>query len=81
MYDGENATGEVLEVFYGGHSPPKEGIYSSLNHMLVIFKSDSNGSYKGFSASYYSGTYCDTVNNILIIDLTLCARNFVHVTT
>ena len=52
VYDGENATGKVLGVYYGGHPPPKEGIYSSSNHMFVIFKSDKNGSYTGFSASY-----------------------------
>ena len=52
VYDGQNTTGEVLGVFYGGHPPPKEGICSSSNHMLVIFKSGKNGSYGGFSASY-----------------------------
>ena len=52
VYDGENATGKVLGVYYGGHPPPKEGIYSSSNRMFVIFKSDKNGSYTGFSASY-----------------------------
>ncbi|KAJ7370799.1 hypothetical protein OS493_029789 [Desmophyllum pertusum] len=54
VYDGENATGEVLGVFYGGHPPPKEGIYSSSNHIFVIFKSDKIDSYTGFNASYYS---------------------------
>ena len=54
VYDGENATGEVLGVFYGDHPPPKEGIYTSSNHMFVIFKSDKTGSYTGFNASYYS---------------------------
>ena len=54
VYDGENATGEVLGVFYGGHPPPKDGIYSSSNHMFVIFKSDRNGSYAGFQASYHT---------------------------
>ena len=53
VYDGENDTGEVFGVFYGGHPPPKEGIYSSSNHMFVIFKSDKNDSYTGFSASYW----------------------------
>ena len=52
VYDGENTTGEVLGVFYGGQPPAKEGIYSSSNNMFVIFKSDSAGSYTGFSASY-----------------------------
>ena len=52
MYDGENATGEVLGVFYGDHPPPKEGINTSTNHMFIIFKSDNNGSYTGFSGSY-----------------------------
>ena len=28
VYDGEDETGEVLGVFYGGHPPPKEGIYT-----------------------------------------------------
>ena len=27
VYDGENTTGEVLGVFYGGHPPPKGGLY------------------------------------------------------
>ena len=54
VYDGENATGEVLGVFYGGHPPPKDGIYSSSNHMFVLFKSDRNGSYAGFQASYHA---------------------------
>ena len=53
VYDGVNATGEVLGVFYGGHPPPKEGIYSSSNRMFLIFKSDKTVSYSGFSASYY----------------------------
>ena len=52
VYDGENADGKTLGVFYGGRAPPKEGIYSSSNNMLVIFKSDKNKSYTGFSASY-----------------------------
>lgn len=52
VYDGENSTGEMLGVFYGGHPPPKEGIYSSSNQMLVIFKSDWSISLIGFRASY-----------------------------
>ena len=52
VYDGENSTGEVLGVFYGSQAPPREGIFSSSNHMFVIFKSNKNGSYNGFSASY-----------------------------
>ena len=55
MYDGEDETGEVLGVFYGGHPPPKEGIYSSSNRMFLIFKSDKTGNYTGFSASYFVG--------------------------
>ena len=62
VYDGENITGEVLGVFFGGHSPPKEGVYSSSNHMLVIFKSDNNTSYAGFRAYYNAfnslGKFC-----------------------
>lgn len=54
-YDGEDETGEVVGVFYGGHPPPKEGIYSSSNRMFLIFKSDKTHSYKGFSASYFVG--------------------------
>jgi len=53
VYDGENATGEALEVFYGGHPPPKEGICISSNRIFVAFKSDEQRSYQGFSASYY----------------------------
>lgn len=55
VYDGEDETGEVLGVFYGGHPPPKEGIFSSSNRMFLIFKSDKSNSYTGFSASYYAG--------------------------
>jgi len=54
VYDGENATKEMLGEFYGGNLPPKEGIYSSSNRVFVIFKSDKTDSYTGFSASYYS---------------------------
>ena len=54
VYDGENASGEVLGVFYGNHPPPEEGIYSSSNHMFVVFKSDRSGSYSGFKATYYT---------------------------
>ena len=62
VYDGDNATGEVLGVFYGGHPPPEKGIYSSSNRMFIIFKSDKTDSYTGFNASYYgvniSGKCC-----------------------
>ena len=54
MYDGENEEGEILGVFYGGQPPPREGIYSRSNTMFLIFKSDKNDSYTGFSASYYA---------------------------
>ena len=54
VYDGENATMEMLGVFYGGNLPPEEGIYSSSNQMFLIFKSDKTDSYTGFSAFYYS---------------------------
>ena len=57
MYDGENSTGEVLGVFYGSYSPPKEGTNSSSNHMFIIFKSDNNSSYTGFNASYSAVNY------------------------
>ena len=55
VYDGENITGQVMGVFYGGHLPPKEGIYSSSNHIFVTFKSDNSASYTGFSALYCEG--------------------------
>ena len=62
VHDGENITGEMLGVFFGGHTPPKEGVYSSSNHMLVIFKSDNNNAYTGFHASYSAldslGKFC-----------------------
>lgn len=62
MYDGENATGVMLGVFNASHPPPTDGIYSSSNRIFVIFKSDKNGSYTGFDASYYgfnsSGKSC-----------------------
>ena len=54
VYDGENATGEALGVFYGGHPPPNDGIFSSTNNMFVIFKSNGNASYSGFQASYHA---------------------------
>ena len=61
VYDGDNATGEALKVLYGGHPPPKEVICFSSNRIFVVFKSDKEGSYHGFSASYYgvnnSGRY------------------------
>lgn len=57
VFDGENSTGEVLGVFYGSYSPPKEGTNSSSNHMFIIFKSDNNGSYTGFNASYSAVNY------------------------
>ena len=59
VYDGENETGEELGVFYGGHPPPEEGIYSSTNQMFLTFKSDNNDSYTGFSASYFVGNKTD----------------------
>ena len=56
-YDGENATGKILDVFYGDHPPPKEGVYSSSNSLFVIFESDNSDSHTGFS------TYYDTFND------------------
>ena len=56
VYDGENTTGEVLGVFYGGHPPPKGGLYSSANQMFVVFKTDNNKSFSGFRASYHALT-------------------------
>ena len=52
VYDGNNQTREVLGVFYGGQPPPRNGIYSSSNSLLVIFRSDKDGSFSGFQASY-----------------------------
>ena len=57
VYDGDNATGEALEVLYGDHPPPKEGICFSSNRIFVVFKSHKEGSYYGFSASYYGVNY------------------------
>ncbi|CAH3166652.1 unnamed protein product [Porites evermanni] len=63
VYDGENSTGEVLGVFYGSHTPPFGGINSSSNQMFLIFKSDKNISYTGFSALYKAvdclGNHCN----------------------
>ena len=56
VYDGGNTTGEVLGVFYGGHPPPKGGLYSSANQMFVVFKTDKNKSFSGFQASYHALT-------------------------
>ena len=53
VYDGENATGEVLGVFNAGHPPPKEGICFSSNRVFVLFKSDKADAYHGFRVSYY----------------------------
>jgi len=62
VYDGENATGVMLGVFNASHPPAKDGIFSSSDRIFVIFKSDKNGSYTGFYASYYgfnsSGRSC-----------------------
>ncbi|XP_066019015.1 uncharacterized protein [Pocillopora verrucosa] len=52
VHDGNDQTGNVLGVFYGGQLPPRNGIYSSSNSLLVIFRSDKNGSFYGFQASY-----------------------------
>ncbi|XP_015780331.1 PREDICTED: uncharacterized protein LOC107358228 [Acropora digitifera] len=52
VYDGENVRGEVLGVFHGSLSPPGKELYSSSNHMLVIFVSNATDSYTGFNASY-----------------------------
>jgi len=65
VYDGEDETGELLGVFYGGHPPPKEGIYSSSNRMFLIFKSDKTHSYTGFSASYFVGNKTGKSDNLL----------------
>ena len=54
VYDGENTTAEVLGAFYGSNPPHKDGIYSSSNQMLVVFKTDKNGSFRGFQASYHA---------------------------
>ncbi|XP_015754342.1 PREDICTED: uncharacterized protein LOC107333990 isoform X2 [Acropora digitifera] len=52
VYDGENVSGEVLGVFYGNLPPAWKELYSSSNHMLVIFVSNASDSYTGFNASY-----------------------------
>ena len=52
VYDGEHVSGEVLGVFYGSLPPPGKELYSSSNHMLVIFVSNATDSYTGFNASY-----------------------------
>ncbi|XP_068715308.1 uncharacterized protein [Montipora foliosa] len=63
VYDGENATAEVLGVFYGRHPPPKEGIYSTSYQIFVIFKSDNTSSLTGFSAVYCEGK-CSVTNTL-----------------
>jgi len=69
VYDGKNVTGKVLGVFSGGHRPPKEGIYSSSNHMFLIFKSDMNFSFTGFSA-LYNATNCSSYSCITVANQT-----------
>ena len=54
VYDGKDATREVLGVFYKGRPPPKEGINSSSNHMVLVFKSINHTKYTGFVASYFA---------------------------
>ena len=54
VYDGGNTSAKMLGVYYGGHLPPTEGLFSSSNQMLVIFISDSNTSFSGFQASYHA---------------------------
>ena len=51
VYDGRDERGKELGVFYGD-TPPKGGINSSSNEIFVIFKSDGNISFTGFSALY-----------------------------
>ena len=53
MYDGDSETGELLGVFYGNKSSTN-GIYSSSNSLLVVFKSDNKSSYTGFQAVYHA---------------------------
>ncbi|XP_068752233.1 uncharacterized protein [Montipora capricornis] len=52
IYDGKDTSSELLGVFYGGHTPPDKGIYSSSNSLFLLFKSDKKDSYNGFNASY-----------------------------
>ena len=52
VYDGENVSGKVLGVFYGNLPPAWNELYSSSNHMLVMFVSNATDSYTGFNASY-----------------------------
>ena len=54
VYDGDDVTGMVLGVFYGSLLPPRKGIYSSSNHLLVIFVSNATASLTGFNASYFA---------------------------
>ena len=81
VYDGEKATGEVLGVFYGGHPPPSEGIFSSTYQIFVIFKSDKTSSHTGFRASYYAidkfGKFCYLLefSSCLKYPLLLCLHN------
>lgn len=58
VYDGVNEAAKVLGVFYGGHLPAEEGIYSSTNNVFLIFKSDGTESYTGFNASYFAKGEC-----------------------
>ena len=73
VYDGTNSTGEALGVFYGGSPPSKKGIHSSSNQMFVIFKSDKDGSFTGFSAFYCEGTCSSKLPflTILIVEVTV----------
>ena len=54
VYDGNLKTGKLSGVFYGGHPPPTEGMCSSSNTLLVIFKSDNSSSFSGFQAFYHA---------------------------
>ena len=65
VYDGENESGDELGVFFGGHIPPEEGIYSWSNNMFLIFKSDETDSYTGFIAFYYADNVCKYVFVVL----------------
>ena len=69
VYDGKNVSGKVLGVFSGGHRPPKEGIYSSSNHMFLIFKSDMNISFTGFSV-LYNATNCSSYSCVTVANQT-----------
>ncbi|OCT85044.1 CUB domain-containing protein 2 [Xenopus laevis] len=62
VFDGSGAEDNQVRYFCGTTKPPD--IKSSLNELLVVFKSDFNIGGRGFKAYYYSGECQDTFTSV-----------------